>query len=388
MRPGRTAGVVKLVPAARAQTTVATLAGGVDHAWMRGDARLLTSRCAVVAHRSARRSAHAHPAGGRAAVRWGRACGHGGDDQRDNRPRPHRAARTLCAASAWLSGRPAARARAGHGPAQPLRGRAAPGRAWRARAGPVHRAGAHGRGVNPAPMRGAAGSRPRRGNTEARAASVLRPCAAARGPPRGTPPPAGDPALRQRRRAGAARRERRQPARQPRHARRQWPVLGAAVREPLDAVIADRATRIARLARARVDGRAQGAWAAAALRLGSMPGVGPGTTAGRRVRTVNGTRRRRPEAVTASAGRAPRPYASGTRVRGGRHSGGGGNRRRRTAVELVSRRALRSNPGVKRFSDRLRAAGNPHKVAPGAAARTLLQLAWAVVTQERPVDPG
>jgi len=57
-------------------------------------------------------------------------------------------------------------------------------------------------------------------------------------------------------------------------------------------------------------------------------------------------------------------------------------------VELASRRALRSNPGVKRFSDRLRAAGNPHKVAPGAAARTLLQLAWAVVTQERPVDPG
>ncbi len=225
----------------------------------------------------------------------------------------------------------------GMAPAQPLRGRAAPGRAWRARAGPVHRAGAHGRGVNPAPMRGAAGSRPRRGNTEARAASVLRPCAAARGPPRGTPPPAGDPALRQRRRAGAARRERRQPARQPRHARRQWPVLGAAVREPLDAVIADRATRIARLARARADGRAQGAWAAAALRLGSMPGVGPGTTAGRRVRTVNGTRRRRPEAVTASAGRAPRPYASGTRVRGGRHIVGAAQRRR---LECLVRRQL------------------------------------------------
>jgi transposase len=55
---------------------------------------------------------------------------------------------------------------------------------------------------------------------------------------------------------------------------------------------------------------------------------------------------------------------------------------------MASPSALRINPVVKRFYDRLRAGGKPHKVAHYAAARKLLHLAWAVVTKAQPFNPA
>jgi transposase len=53
----------------------------------------------------------------------------------------------------------------------------------------------------------------------------------------------------------------------------------------------------------------------------------------------------------------------------------------RTALYLASLSATRSNPPIKLFYERLRAAGKPMKVARCAAARKLLHVAWAVVTK-------
>ncbi len=49
--------------------------------------------------------------------------------------------------------------------------------------------------------------------------------------------------------------------------------------------------------------------------------------------------------------------------------------------------AARTNPPIKAFYDRLRAAGKPKKVARCAAARKLLHLAWAVATKDQDFDP-
>ncbi len=58
------------------------------------------------------------------------------------------------------------------------------------------------------------------------------------------------------------------------------------------------------------------------------------------------------------------------------------NRRPRVR-DVPTLNAARFNPLIKRFYDRLRAAGKPAKVARCAAARKLLQIAFAVVTKRR-----
>jgi transposase len=49
--------------------------------------------------------------------------------------------------------------------------------------------------------------------------------------------------------------------------------------------------------------------------------------------------------------------------------------------------AVRPNPDVRRFYDRLVAAGKPKKLALVAAMRKLLVLANVLVTQDRPWEP-
>ncbi len=88
------------------------------------------------------------------------------------------------------------------------------------------------------------------------------------------------------------------------------------------------------------------------------------------------------------------PHTSGTSVRGQARIGHGGQSRLRTALSMATLAAVRYNPAIKAFSTRLRTAGKPRKVARCAAARKLLHLAWALVTQQerypsnyRIVDP-
>jgi transposase len=93
------------------------------------------------------------------------------------------------------------------------------------------------------------------------------------------------------------------------------------------------------------------------------------------------------EELTAYAGLAPHPYQSGISVHGRASIGHTGNAALRTAVYLATLSAAQYNPVIKRFYDRLRAAGKPMKVARCAAARKLLHLAWACIKNKEDFDP-
>jgi transposase len=59
----------------------------------------------------------------------------------------------------------------------------------------------------------------------------------------------------------------------------------------------------------------------------------------------------------------------------------------RKALYLASVSAVRFNPAIKVFYERLRAKGKPMNVARCAAARKLLHVAWAVVHKQQRFDP-
>ena len=172
------------------------------------------------------------------------------------------------------------------------------------------------------------------------------------------------------------------------HALLQQPVVIAAVRQRMEVLIATFDAHIAEL-----DGelaaalRHDAAWAATAARLQTMPGIGIIATAWLLVATLHLSVCATPEAVAASAGLAPHPRPSGTRVRGDQRLGQSGHARLRAVLYLATLSAAQHNPVIKPFYDRLRAAGKPHKVARCAAARKLVHLAWAVATKGQPCDP-
>lgn len=74
-------------------------------------------------------------------------------------------------------------------------------------------------------------------------------------------------------------------------------------------------------------------------------------------------------------GLAPMLRQSGTSVCGVAQIGHGGDGRLRTAAYLATLSAVRLDPMLRAFYQRLRAAGKPVKVACCAAARKLLHLA-------------
>ncbi|HMQ33400.1 MAG TPA: IS110 family transposase [Chloroflexaceae bacterium] len=272
-------------------------------------------------------------------------------------------------------------------PAQTLVVMEATGSYWVALAVTLYDAGYRVSVINPAQIRGYARSRPRRGKTDALDAILLTHFALERLPAPWTPPPAVYHELRQRLSARLALREMRQQAFNHRHALLQWPVVVEAVTDQLDEVIKDLDTRVARLEREIEQILAKGEWAEAAGLLESIPGIGPLTTAWLLVSTINFTTSASPEALTAYAGLAPLPYESGSSIRGRRHIAGGGNSTLRTALYMAALTAVRLNPVVKSFYERLCASGKPRKVAHCAAARKLLHIAYAVVTKKQRFDP-
>ncbi len=241
--------------------------------------------------------------------------------------------------------------------------------------------------VNPTHVHNYAKSLPRRSKTDALDAHLLLRFAIERQPPIWTPPPNVYHELRQRLVARDAMLEMRQQARNHRHALAQWPVQIETVKAQLDAVIADLDTRIRTLEQEIAVVLREQAWAEAAILLQSIHSIGPLTTAWLLVGTLNFRGCPTPAAAVAYVGLAPLLHESGSSVRGRPQLGHGGHRRLRTALYLATFNAVRFNPVIKVFYARLRAAGKPPKVARCAAARKLLQIAWAVVTSGVPFDP-
>ena len=264
----------------------------------------------------------------------------------------------------------------------------ATGSYWVALAVSLHAAGYTVSVVNPAQVHAWAKSLPRRSKTDALDAQVQARFAAERRPPPWTPPPAIYHELRQRLVARDGLLEMRQQARNQLHALMQWPVVVAAVQHQLEAVIASLDEQIGVLEAAIAAVLRDGAWAASAARLESIPGVGLVTAAWILVATVHFTTCPTAEAAVGYAGLNPLKGESGTSVRRRPQFGHGGHGRLRTALYMATLSAAQHNPVIKTFYTRLREAGKLVKVARCAAARKLLHLAFAVVTKEQDFDPS
>lgn len=100
-------------------------------------------------------------------------------------------------------------------------------------------------------------------------------------------------------------------------------------------------------------------WSASAQLLQSIKGIGWLTAAWLLVTTLNFTTCETVEAVTAYAGLAPALHQSGSSVWHKPTIGHTGQTRLRTALYLATLSAAQSNPVIKTFYNRLRAAGKP-----------------------------
>jgi transposase len=155
----------------------------------------------------------------------------------------------------------------------------------------------------------------------------------------------------------------------------------------LEGVIAELTKRITILEDELATVLRDGAWAESAALLETISGIGLITTAWLLVGTLNFEACVSAEQAAAYVGLVPFARESGSSVRARARIGHSGQSRLRTALYLASLSAARFNPHIKAHYDRLRAAGKPSKVARCAAARKLLQLAYAVVTKGQPFDP-
>jgi transposase len=99
---------------------------------------------------------------------------------------------------------------------------------------------------------------------------------------------------------------------------------------------------------------------------------------------------RLPSAASAAAacGLAPREFRSGTSVRKRTRLSKAGNARLRKALYLPTLTAIRFNPLLQRFFERLVAAGKPKMQAVGACMRKLVMLCYGVLKNRAPFDPA
>ncbi len=265
----------------------------------------------------------------------------------------------------------------------------ATGTYWVTLATMLHHAGFAIAVINPAQAHDFAKALLKRSKTDAIDAQTLAELGARLQPEPWTPPPAVYAELQQRLAEREALVDLRQQVRNQLHALRQQPVVIDSVRTRMETLITTLTEQIT-----EVDGelalvlQQDAAWAEAARRLQTIPGIGLLTAVWLLVLTLNFTLCETPEQAVSYAGLAPREWRSGRSVRGRPRIGHTGNGRLRRALYLASLSATRWNPVIKPFYERLRTTGKPAKVAQCAAARKLLHLAWAVATKRRDFDPS
>jgi transposase len=99
---------------------------------------------------------------------------------------------------------------------------------------------------------------------------------------------------------------------------------------------------------------------------------------------------RLPSAQSAAAycGLSPREFTSGTSVRKKTRLSKAGNPRLRKALFLPTQTAVRFNPLLKGFFERLVAAGKPKMQAIGACMRKLVMVCYGVLKNRAPFDPA
>jgi len=122
--------------------------------------------------------------------------------------------------------------------------------------------------------------------------------------------------------------------------------------------------------------------------LTSIPGIGE-TTAGSLLAEIPHLDRfESAKAVAAYAGLSPRHRRSGTSIHGRPKLCKTGNARLRKALYMPAIVALRFNPILRGFADRLAAAGKHKRLVIGAVMRKLLVLAYGVLRSGKRFDPN
>lgn len=130
--------------------------------------------------------------------------------------------------------------------------------------------------------------------------------------------------------------------------------------------------------------RSSPAWRAKDELLRSFKSVGPVTSSTLVVALPElGQLDRR--AIAALVGLAPFNHDSG--VMRGRRSIYGGRSRVRSVLYMAATTAIRCNPGIRAFYERLKSRGKPHKVAMVACMRKMLTILNAMVRQSTPWTP-
>jgi transposase len=122
--------------------------------------------------------------------------------------------------------------------------------------------------------------------------------------------------------------------------------------------------------------------------LATIPGVGTQTASTVLAELPRIDRVPSAQAAAAYAGLSPREFRSGSSVRGRTRLSKAGNARLRKALYLPTLTAVRFNPLLKPFFDRLVAAGKPRMQAVGACMRKLVMLCYGVLKNRAPFDPA
>jgi transposase len=153
--------------------------------------------------------------------------------------------------------------------------------------------------------------------------------------------------------------------------------LQAPVLEALAAQIARIDRELAALATADAESGPQ-------LRLlTSIPGLGL-TTAATLLASRPVERLTTPRQLAASFGLGPQERSSGSSIRGRSRTGPLGPAPLRKALDMPALVAMRANPTLRTFADRLRTSGKRPKVIVVAVMRKLLVLAWAILRSGQP----
>jgi len=121
--------------------------------------------------------------------------------------------------------------------------------------------------------------------------------------------------------------------------------------------------------------------------LATIPGVGAQTASTVLAELPRLDRVPSAQAAAAYAGLSPREFRSGSSVRGRTRLSKAGNARLRKALYLPTLTAIRFNPLLKGFFDRLVAAGKPRMQAVGACLRKLVMVCYGVLKNRTPFDP-
>lgn len=170
--------------------------------------------------------------------------------------------------------------------------------------------------------------------------------------------------------------------------RRDSPALTRAARQSIG-----RAVKFLEREAARMQAQADALIAAAPLLkadrdlLASIPGVGAQTASTVLAELPAIDRLPRAQSAAAYAGLAPREFRSGVSVRKRTRLSKAGNARLRKALYLPTLTAIRFNPLLRGFFERLVAAGKPKMRAVGACMRKLVMVCYGVLKNRAPFDP-